>query len=296
MGGHEPRGVPAAGFGFAGGGRPVTTRAFQPGLHFGGPRRQGHRGDPRSVRAGADAASPGGSALTVAAGREPSDRERAVLVGVAHGGLPRSEVEDHLDELGRLVDTAGGQAVARLVQERREIDPATLVGSGFVGQIAEACTESGARTVVFDEDLTGSQVRNLEQGLPKDIKVLDRAGVILDIFAQRARTREAQTQVELAQLTYLLSRLTRRWRHLSRQAGGIGTRGVGETQLELDRRLITRRITQLRKKLSEIEATRRLRRQRRTTVPTVALVGYTNAGKSSLFRRLTRARVLVEDR
>ena len=232
----------------------------------------------------------------MAAGREPSDRERAVLVGVAHGGLPRSEVEDHLDELGRLVDTAGGQAVARLVQERREIDPATLVGSGFVGQIAEACTESGARTVVFDEDLTGSQVRNLEQGLPKDIKVLDRAGVILDIFAQRARTREAQTQVELAQLTYLLSRLTRRWRHLSRQAGGIGTRGVGETQLELDRRLITRRITQLRKKLSEIEATRRLRRQRRTTVPTVALVGYTNAGKSSLFRRLTRARVLVEDR
>jgi len=205
-------------------------------------------------------------------------------------------VEDHLDELARLVDTAGGEAVARLVQERQGIDPATLVGSGFVVRIAEACADAGAGTVVFDEDLTGSQVRNLEKALPKDVKVLDRAGVILDIFAQRARTREAQTQVELAQLTYLLSRLTRRWRHLSRQAGGIGTRGVGETQLELDRRLITRRITQLKKKLREIESTRRLRRRRRTSVPTVALVGYTNAGKSSLFRRLAKARVLVEDR
>jgi len=217
-------------------------------------------------------------------------------VGLAHGALPRSEVEDHLDELGRLVDTAGGEVVARLVQEREGIDPATLVGSGFVTRIAEECEGSTAKTVVFDEDLTGSQVRNLEKALPKDVKVLDRAGVILDIFAQRARTREAQTQVELAQLTYLLSRLTRRWRHLSRQAGGIGTRGVGETQLELDRRLITRRIAQLKRKLAEIEATRRLRRQRRTSVPTVALVGYTNAGKSSLFRRLSRAQVLVEDR
>lgn len=223
-------------------------------------------------------------------------REEAVLVGLAYGALPRARVDEHLDELGRLVDTAGGEVVERLVQERAAIDPATLVGSGFVERIAEACRETGARTVVFDEDLTGSQVRNLEKALPKDVKVLDRAGVILDIFAQRARTREAQTQVELAQLTYLLSRLTRRWRHLSRQAGGIGTRGVGETQLELDRRLITRRITQLKKKLAEIEATRRLRRQRRTAVPTVALVGYTNAGKSSLFRRLTRARVRVEDR
>jgi len=227
---------------------------------------------------------------------EGTGREKAILVGLAYGALPRSEVDDHLDELGRLVDTAGGEVVERLVQERAGIDPATLVGSGFVTRIGSTCEATGARTVVFDEDLTGSQVRNLEKALPKDVKVLDRAGVILDIFAQRARTREAQTQVELAQLTYLLSRLTRRWRHLSRQAGGIGTRGVGETQLELDRRLITRRITQLKKKLAEIESTRRLRRQRRTAVPTVALVGYTNAGKSSLFRRLTRARVRVEDR
>jgi GTP-binding protein HflX len=132
--------------------------------------------------------------------------------------------------------------------------------------------------------------------MPEDVKVLDRAAVILDIFAQRARSREAQTQVELAQLSYLLPRLTRRWRHLSRQAGGIGTRGVGETQLEIDRRLISRRMAQLRGKLAVIERDRRVRRERRVNQPTVALVGYTNAGKSSLFRRLTRASVLVEDR
>jgi GTP-binding protein HflX len=149
---------------------------------------------------------------------------------------------------------------------------------------------------VFDEDLTGSQVRNLERVLPEDVKVVDRAAVILDIFAQRARTAEAQTQVELAQLSYLLPRLTRRWRHLSRQAGGIGTRGVGETQLEIDRRLISRRIAQLKAKLTAIERDRRLRRERRSDLPTVALVGYTNAGKSSLFRRLTHSEVLVEDR
>ncbi len=224
------------------------------------------------------------------------EREATVLVGLAHGGTTRPEVEEHLDELARLVDTAGGEVVERLLQERRTPDPATLVGSGFIGRIEAACRRAGAATVVFDEDLTASQVRNLEKALPENVKVLDRAGVILDIFAQRARSREAQTQVELAQLTYLLPRLTRRWQHLSRQAGGIGTRGVGETQLEIDRRLVTRRIAMLRRKLAEIEAGRRLRRQRRTGAPTVALVGYTNAGKSSLFRRLTRARVQVEDR
>jgi GTP-binding protein HflX len=151
-------------------------------------------------------------------------------------------------------------------------------------------------SLVFDEDLTASQVRNIEREIPDDVKVLDRAAVILDIFALRARSREAQTQVELAQLSYLLPRLTRRWRHLSRQAGGIGTRGVGETQLEIDRRLINRRMAQLRGKLAVIERDRRLRRERRNDLPAVAIVGYTNAGKSSLFRRLTRAEVVVEDR
>jgi GTP-binding protein HflX len=205
-------------------------------------------------------------------------------------------VEEHLDELDRLVDTAGGKVLAREIQERPKPDPATLVGSGFLARLSELCIDREVQTVVFDEDLTGSQARNLERALPESVKVLDRAAVILDIFAQRARSSEAQTQVELAQLSYLLPRLTRRWRHLSRQAGGIGTRGVGETQLEIDRRLVSKRIAQLKRKLEVIERDRRLRRERRSGLPTVAIVGYTNAGKSSLFHRLTQANVLVEDR
>jgi GTP-binding protein HflX len=205
-------------------------------------------------------------------------------------------VEEHLDELERLVDTAGGEVVGREIQERPRTAAATLVGRGFLQRIAARCEDERVDSVVFDEDLTASQVRNIGGEMPDDVKVLDRAAVILDIFALRARSSEAQTQVELAQLGYLLPRLTRRWQHLSRQAGGIGTRGVGETQLEIDRRLINRRMAQLRGKLAVIERDRRLRRERRTDLPTVAIVGYTNAGKSSLFRRLTRAKVVVEDR
>jgi GTP-binding protein HflX len=219
-----------------------------------------------------------------------------VLVGLVCSGALRSEADDHLDELERLVDTAGGRVVGRMIQERRAPDPATLVGSGFVARVAALAEDEGAVSVVFDEDLTASQIRNLERAMPETVKVLDRAAVILDIFAARARSREARTQVELAQLNYLLPRLTRRWGHLSRQAGGIGTRGVGETQLEIDRRLVSRRIAQLKAKLAVIERDRRLRRERRYELPSVALVGYTNAGKSSLFRRMTKAKVLVEDR
>ena len=217
-------------------------------------------------------------------------------MGLALAGTPRPVVEEHLDELERLVETAGGTVVERCLQERDSPDPATMVGSGFLTRIGQRCGEERIQSVVFDEDLSGSQVRTLERELPAGVKVLDRAGVILDIFAQRARSREAQTQVELAQLSYLLPRLTRRWRHLSRQAGGIGTRGVGETQLELDRRLIGRRISLLRGKLAAIERDRRHRRERRQGLPTIALVGYTNAGKSCLFRRLSHAEVEVEDR
>ncbi len=224
------------------------------------------------------------------------EHERTALVGLVCGGAPRHVVEEHLDELDRLVGTAGGVVALREIQERPAPDPATVVGSGFVARLAERCAAEAIQTVVFDEDLTASQVRNLERALPNDVKVIDRAAVILDIFALRARSREAQTQVELAQLNYLLPRLTRRWRHLSRQAGGIGTRGVGETQLEIDRRLISKRIAQLKRSLASIERDRRLRRERRSDLPTIAVVGYTNAGKSSLFQRLTRAQVLVEDR
>jgi GTP-binding protein HflX len=225
-----------------------------------------------------------------------AERERAVLVGVAVDGSPRAAVEAHLDELAQLVDTAGGEAVARVLQERKAPDPAFFIGRGKVGELARLTEGSRARLVVFDDDLTPSQVRHLEEGLPDGVKVLDRAGVILDIFALRARTREAQTQVELAQLSYLLSRLTRRWAHLSRQAGGIGTRGVGETQLESDRRIIRRRIAALRKRLDDIERERTVQRKRRGQLPAVALVGYTNAGKSTLFERLTGTQTQVEDR
>jgi GTP-binding protein HflX len=230
------------------------------------------------------------------AGTRSEHHERTLLAAVAVDGVARHVVEDHLDELERLVDTAGGQVVERAIQERPAPDPATMIGSGLLARIGERCLELDVEAVVFDDDLTGAQARNVERGLPDGVKVLDRAAVILDIFAQRARSREAQTQVELAQLSYLMPRLTRRWRHLSRQAGGIGTRGVGETQLEIDRRLIGRRISQLKRKLEVIERDRRQRRERRRGLPTVALVGYTNAGKSSLFHRLTQAAVLVEDR
>ena len=226
----------------------------------------------------------------------PTGDEPTLLVGLVVSPTLRSEVEDHLDELERLVDTAGGRVVGRLIQERRSPDPATLVGSGFVAKVASLAEEHDVQSVVFDEDLTASQIRNLEREMPKDTKILDRAAVILDIFAARARSREARTQVELAQLNYLLPRLTRRWSHLSRQTGGIGTRGVGETQLEIDRRLVSKRIAQLKDKLEIIERDRRLRRDRRSELPSVALVGYTNAGKSSLFRRLAKAKVVVEDR
>lgn len=219
-----------------------------------------------------------------------------MLVGVVLPGLARRTVEEHLDELAQLVDTAGGQEVGRVVQERAAPDPAFFIGRGKVGEVAALVRETGARLVVFDDDLTGTQVRHLEEGLPEGVKVLDRAGVILDIFALRARTREAQTQVELAQLKYLLPRLTRRWTHLSRQAGGIGTRGVGETQLESDRRIIRRRIAHLERRLAEVEREREVQRRRRAGVPGVALVGYTNAGKSTLFSALTGAATLIEDR
>ncbi len=222
--------------------------------------------------------------------------EPTLLVGLALPTIARATVDEHLDELERLVETAGGAVLGRFVQERQAPDAATVVGSGFLSEVAEACREHEVRLLVFDDDLTGSQVRNVERVVPEEVKVLDRAAVILDIFALRARSREAKTQVELAQLSYLLPRLTRRWGHLSRQAGGIGTRGVGETQLEIDRRLINRRIAALKRKLATIERDRRLRRDRRRDQATVALVGYTNAGKSSLFKRLTSQDVLVEDR
>jgi GTP-binding protein HflX len=217
-----------------------------------------------------------------------------ILAGIR---LPRqalSEVEEHLEELRRLTETAGGVVVGSFVQDRPRPDPATVLGKGKVEEIGRASKSLRAGLLIFDDDLSPAQARNLEQSM--EIPVLDRAGLILDIFAVRARSREAKVQVELAQLRYLLPRLTRRWTHLERQAGGIGVRGVGETQLETDRRLIQQRIARLVSQLDQIERERSQRRKRRSETTQVALVGYTNAGKSTLLNRLTGAAAFVEDR
>lgn len=220
---------------------------------------------------------------------------RALLVGLALPGQPGYVVEEHLDELAQLADTAGAQVVGRAVQSRKTPDPATFIGKGKAGEIGETARELGADLLIFDDDLSGSQVKNLEEATK--LSVMDRSALILDIFDQRARSREARTQVELARLKYMLPRLTRQWSHLSRQGGGKGTRGgEGEKQLEQDRRVLRARVRRLEEDLEKIERTRGVQRNGRTGAPTVALTGYTNAGKSTLFNRLTSAGTLAEDR
>jgi GTP-binding protein HflX len=210
--------------------------------------------------------------------------------------MPRSVSEEHLDELERLVESAGGQVVGRVVQERSAPDPATYVGRGAVESIGEKAREEGAGLVVFDDELTPGQVRNLEKRWGDELTALDRPGLILDVFASHARTREARTQVDLAQLQYLLPRLTGRYTHLSRLAGGIGGRGAGEQKLELDRRKIRDRIARLRRDLDKIATSRQVRRRSRAAHFQAAIAGYTNAGKTTLFNRLTRESAYAADR
>ena len=213
---------------------------------------------------------------------------KAFLVGLVLGPQPGWVIEEHLDELAELVASAGAQVVGSALQRRPAPDAATFIGRGKAAAIAGEAQAAQADVVVFDDDLTGSQVKNLEEILK--LQVMDRSALILEIFNQRARSREARTQVELAQLNYLLPRLTRRWGHLSRQEGGIGVRGgEGETQLEADRRVLRQRIRRLERDLGKIERTRAVQRRGREGVASVALAGYTNAGKSTLFNALTRA-------
>ena len=229
--------------------------------------------------------------------------ERTIVVGLQLSGRNRqaagdaeTDAEESLAELSALAESAGALVVDRMLQTRPSIDAATLVGSGKVGELEQRIESEGIDTVIFDRELSPTQLRNLERRI--QAKVIDRTQLILDIFARRARTSEGQLQVELAQLNYLLPRLSGRGVQMSRLGGGIGTRGPGETQLETDRRRIGKRIAKLKSDIDRVRATRGVQRSQRQAVPlsTVSLVGYTNAGKSTLFNRLTGAGVLADAR
>jgi GTP-binding protein HflX len=222
-------------------------------------------------------------------------QERAALVGLVTGSARRIDADRSLDELAGLADAASADVVLRMLQERPRPDPATFIGGGKVTALAAACAEADVDVVIFDNELSPAQLRQLEEKLER--KVVDRTQLILDIFARRARTREGKWQVELAQLKYLLPRLVGAGAALSRLGGGIGTRGPGETKLETDRRRIRVRIQTIQHEIDQVRQRRSQLRERRhkQSVPTVALVGYTNAGKTTLFNRLTKERAVASD-
>jgi GTP-binding protein HflX len=226
---------------------------------------------------------------------ERTIRERIVLVGVVFSWSSLAQVEEDLDELEQLVATAGADVVARRIQRRAEPDPATLLGKGKAAELHEVALSHDADTIVFDAELTPAQQRNLERALGRT--AIDRTAVILDIFAQNASSQEGKVQVELALLRYRLPRLRGKGHALSQQAGGIGTRGPGETKLEIDRRRLLARVSRLEGELKQVAATRRTqgRARRRSRQRVVSLVGYTNAGKSTLLNQLTGAGALVEN-
>ena len=229
--------------------------------------------------------------------QEPS-RESALLIGLERPGHDRWAVKDSLEELRELAVSAGAEVLDVISQKRDSPAAATFIGTGKVEELAVRCRDTGANIVIFDDDLSPAQGRNLSEILGLNVKVIDRTELILDIFAQRARTREGKIQVELAQLHYMLPRLAGLWTHLSRQRGGVGSRGPGEQQLEVDRRRVQEKIHRLEHALDEVRKNRRVERggRQRLHWPLVSIIGYTNSGKSTLMNALTGADVLAEDK
>ena len=222
-------------------------------------------------------------------------KEKTLLIGITNRFIDDRQIKDQLDELELLAKTAGANVVGRVIQKLTKMNPATLIGSGKARQVLLQAKEIGASLIIFDDELSPAQIKNYHK-MSEKIKVIDRNGLILDIFKKHARTKEAKTQVNLAYLEYLLPRLTRQWTHLERQMGGIGTRaGMGETQIEIDRRLIRTRISYLKTDLRKIEKERDTQSIRRLSEYRASLVGYTNAGKSTLFKALTGADVYIKD-
>ncbi|MEA3478987.1 MAG: GTPase HflX [Bacteroidota bacterium] len=221
-------------------------------------------------------------------------KEKAVLVGLITSREDRARIEEYLEELAFLVDTAGGIPVKRFTQSLQVADSRTFVGSGKLSEIQAYVKENNIDIAIFDDELSPSQIRNIEKAL--DCKVIDRNHLILDIFASRARTAHAKTQVELAQYEYLLPRLTRLWTHLSKQKGGIGLKGPGEKEIETDRRIIRERIALLKEKLKKIDIQKTVQRKSRKSLIRVALVGYTNVGKSTIMNLLSKSNIFAENK
>ena len=221
-------------------------------------------------------------------------KERVILVGIIHPEQDEKEINEYLDELAFLAETAGGETEKRFVQRLDLPNPRTFIGTGKLDEIKAFVEENDIDTVIFDDELSGSQLRNIERMLNR--KILDRTNLILDIFAGRARTAHAKTQVELAQYEYLLPRLTRMWTHLERQRGGIGMRGPGETEIETDRRVIRDRISKLKDQLKKIDKQMATQRKNRGKMVRVALVGYTNVGKSTIMNLLSKSDVFAENK
>lgn len=222
------------------------------------------------------------------------NRERALLAALNTGEVSRETSEEHLNELEELALTAGADTIMKVLQDRSSADPAFYVGKGKAEELHYFAEQNDIDILIFDDELSPTQLRNLERLINR--KIIDRSGLILDIFAKRAKTKEAKTQVELAQLQYLLPRLTRAWTHLSKQYGGIRTKGPGETQIETDRRMIRHRISHLKEKLKKIESQRDTQGKNRENFLRISIVGYTNAGKSTLFNTLTHSEVFAEDK